>query len=86
MFSVCRKMALECFYIPELCFCHWTGVHEWLSLLALKVFQGLFLLGENVVWRRTRSGGWRKDMGNTGERLRKVRGEKKHVREEEYGR
>lgn len=81
MFSVYRKMALECFYIPELCFCHWTDVHEWLSLLALKVFQGLFLLGENVVWRRIRSGrgvGWRKDMKRTRERLRKVRGEEKY--------
>ena len=56
MFSVCRKMALECFYIPELYFCHWTGVHEGLSLLALKVFRGLFLLGENVAWRRIQNG------------------------------
>ena len=48
MFSVCRKMALECFYIPELCFSYWTGVPECLSLLALKVFRGLFLLSESV--------------------------------------
>lgn len=41
-------MALECFYIPELCFSYWTGVPECLSLLALKVFRGLFLLSESV--------------------------------------